>query len=61
MKTAEKNLAIANADIRNLKMKINGLENVDIKKLVSKLAAITDLLCRNKAGSQMSTFFGTNL
>jgi len=40
LKNVENNLTIANADIENLKMKINTLENIDIKKLKSKLAAI---------------------
>ena len=40
MKVVDKKITFANADIRNLKMKINTLEYIDMKKLKSKLAAI---------------------
>merc|ERR1712136_299761 len=61
LKTVEKNLAVANADIRNLKLKINGLESVDIKKLKSKLAEIRkDLILHDgKLDSQWIQYLTT--
>merc|ERR1712136_294156 len=61
LKSVEKNLAVANADIKNLKLKINGLENVDIKKLKSKLAEIRkDLILHDgKLDSQWIQYLTT--
>ena len=40
LKQVEKTLAIVNTDLRNYRMKIANLQNINIRKQISKLAEI---------------------